>query len=300
MVADRYLVSAPRCLEPCLEPHASNHECNFQVAWAINPHMQIGSTAQARAVEQHETFVRALIESGARVHALPFVHGAFDSVFSKDNAVVLERTGGRVEALLARPRHDERAREQLARARALRALGFDVEQAATEHLEGGDIVVLPNADGCFLGYGFRSSPKAADDLEKFFNRAVTCLELCDPRLYHLDMALSVLDDGTAIVCEDALTPASRQALARDPRITSIVRVPLQDALTFSINIVQVRRTIVTGGRSPTLERELARRGYSVKHVGLDEFQRAGGSAACLVARVHRQKRAWLRIETSAA
>jgi len=250
--------------------------------------MRIGSVRPRHAVRQHGSLVRALRSLGAVVHDVPFVHGAFDSVFSKDNAVVVERSHGAVDALLGRPRHAERRAEQEARARALVSLGVRVAARAKAPLEGGDVVVLPGARGAFLGYGFRSSTRAADDLEVFLERGVTCVELSDPHLYHLDMALSVLDDGTALVCDDALTPAGRRAVESHPAIRAVVHVPRDEAMRFGVNLVQVGKTIVWGADAPLTTQALRESGYEVRRVPLDQFHLAGGSAACLVSRVHQQ------------
>jgi len=283
--AVRYVVSRTRCTR--LAGTKSSH-CTYRVEWAINPHMQVGAACPEKAFAQHAAFVETLRAAGAVVEELPFVHGAFDSVFAKDSALVVQRPSGTVEALLAHPRHAERRAEQLARALALFDLGVHVTAPPRSTLEGGDIVVLPRARGAFLGHGFRSCETVRHELEAFLQREVTCLELCDPRLYHLDMVLSVLDDGTALVCEEALSPAAMRTLAGHPAITSLVRVPLEEALRFGVNLVQVGRTVVLAGDSPTVEAALNARGLRVARVVLDEFHLAGGSAACLSARVHRQ------------
>jgi N-dimethylarginine dimethylaminohydrolase len=250
--------------------------------------MRVGSVRARHAVRQHAAFVRVLELSGASLETVPFVHGAYDSVFSKDNALLVERADGATQALLGRPRHAERRSEQHARAVALAGLGIRVTAAAESPLEGGDVVILPDARGAFLGHGFRSSRRASRDLERFLDREVTCVELRDPRLYHLDMALSVLDDGTALVCEEALTEASFRAIRRHAGIRAIVRVPVHEALQFGVNLVQVGDTIVWGAQAPATTRALGDLGYRVRHVELEQFHRAGGSAACLVSRIHRQ------------
>jgi N-dimethylarginine dimethylaminohydrolase len=250
--------------------------------------MRIGAVQPRHAVRQHGCLVRALRSVGAIVDDLPFVHGAFDSVFAKDNAVLVERSRGVVEALLARPRHEERRVEQRARAVALGSHGARVIATTADSLEGGDVVVLPRARGAFLGHGFRSSLRAAEDLARFLDHDVVPVELCDARLYHLDMALSVLDDGTALVCEEALTPAAFRAVVTHSEVRDIVLVPLHEALRFGVNLVQVGQTVVSAANAPTTMKALRARGYHVRRVALDQFHLAGGSAACLVSRVHRQ------------
>lgn len=281
----RFIVSRPRCAASCSE---AGDLCAFQVKWSINPHMRVGAVQPRHAVRQHDALVRTLRSLGAIVHVVPFVHGAFDSVFSKDNAVIVERAHGATEAFLARPRHAERRVEQRARARQLTALGVRVAGWTRAHLEGGDVVMLPGARGAFLGHGFRSHARAAEELERFLERGVTCVGLRDPHLYHLDMALSVLDDGTALVCTDALTSEGRRAVEGHPAIRRMIRVPRDEAMRFGVNLVQVGRTIVWGADAPATTRALEADGYEVRHVPLDQFHLAGGSAACLVSRVHCQ------------
>ena len=40
--------------------HAPSEECNYRVAWAINPHMQVGAVDVDAAGSQHSAFVRLL------------------------------------------------------------------------------------------------------------------------------------------------------------------------------------------------------------------------------------------------
>jgi N-dimethylarginine dimethylaminohydrolase len=276
------IVSTPRCAH---EGHETSDACRYRVAWSINPHMKVGAVDAWRAVRQHGAFVRLLARLGAHVARVPFVHGAYDSIFAKDNAVLVHR-GERSEALIARPLHPVRRAEQDARAHALGALGFAIVPGPDEPLEGGDVVMLPGGRGALLGHGFRSSARARPALACFLDAPVIAVELVDPRLYHLDMAVAVLGDGTALVCEEALAPGSREAIARAPGVARIVRVPLREALRFGVNVVEVGRSLVMGGDAPRTARALRSLGWATHALPLDQFHLGGGSAACLVARVH--------------
>lgn len=285
-VPSQFLVSALACHAGCRA--SASPACRYQIAWSINPHMRVGAADFTRARREHAAFLTALRATGAQLEQLAFVHGAYDSVFAKDSAVLVSSLSATVpsrRALLASPVHVVRQREQAARARALEALGFTVEQS-TAALEGGDVVMLPGAKAAFLGHGFRSARAAADELADFLAGEVTPLELVDPHLYHLDVALSVLGDGTALVCEDAFTGESLRRLRAHPSIGSIVSVPREEALRFGLNLVEADGIVVMGSRAATVEQALAARGFSVVHTPLNEFQLAGGSAACLVAPVH--------------
>ncbi len=277
----QFVVSAPRCAQP----HERTDECSYRVAWAINPHMRVGSVQGCHAERQHARFCDALARAGASLVELPFVHGAYDCVFAKDSAVLLER-GGERRALLAAPLHDERRREQAERAGALERLGFAVAPPPAVSFEGGDVVMLPGGQGALLGYGFRSSPAAAAALERFLGAPVVALALRDPHLYHLDTALSVLDDGTALLCRAAFDAESLRRLERAPGLARLVEIERDEALRFGLNLVEIGRRVVLGSASPRAAFLLRSLGREPVVVNLGQFQNAGGSAACLVARVH--------------
>lgn len=269
----------------CAERHDEAEACRYRVAWQINPHMRPGAADPVNAEAQHAAFVEALRGLGARVLPVPFVHAAYDSVFTKDAAILTQHRGVRL-ALLSRFEGPERQREEVARGRHYAAMGFSVMGAPPLPLEGGDAVRLPRGP-VLLGYGQRSHRGVAAVLESFLGREVLPLELVDPWLYHLDTALAALDDGTLLCCREAFTAQGLGDLMRHPAVKQLHFVPYVEARRFAMNLVQLGGTILTGTRrSPVLNRLLEGRGYRVKAVDLSEFHLAGGSAACLVSEVH--------------
>lgn len=276
-----FAVSAVHC-----DDHEPGDECRYQVAWSINPHMSIGSVDFARAAAEHGHLVAALEAIGAVVQRLPFVHGAYDSVFVKDPALLLANRGRR-RALLARFRHRERSAERLARAHAYARHGYEI--VSDDHgplWEGGDIVMLPSGAGMLLGHGFRTEAVATAWLEHHADLPVWPLELRDAHLYHLDMVLAILPDGTAFVCPWALAPASLRLLERVPSIQRLVHVSRESALGFALNLVATTNTVVLGSSDRYIEGAVRALGYRCIVVPLRQFHLAGGSAACLVAAVH--------------
>jgi N-dimethylarginine dimethylaminohydrolase len=244
--------------------------------------MVIGGVDPRRAVLQHAGLIRTVRALGAEVETVPFVHGAFDSVFAKDNAIYTA-ANGLTHALFARPRHPERQAEQPIRAADLARAGMVVDTRGVD-FEGGDVIVVPGR--CvILGYGFRSTRDAALELERYLKLPVLPLELVDPALYHLDTALALLRDGTTLICDDAFTPASRRAL-RAMDLGEVHAVARDEALRFALNIVEIADAVVTGTQSRVVNEILSACGKRVAYTPLDEFHRAGGSAACLLAPVY--------------
>jgi len=288
---DRFVVSDVRCRggARCLHEGAPpDSQCGYRVAWQINPHMRVGASSLCRAEAQHRSLVAALLELGAEVHTLPFVHGGFDSVFVKDNAVLVD-DDGLARALMTRPCHRERAMEQEQRTATLVSEGFAVERGRGARFEGGDVVMLPGGQGALLGVGPRSAPEAAHDLEAFIGAPVTCVELCDPFLYHLDTALTVLSDGTALACRDAFTARGWTQLKMLDAISYAVAIPRAEALRFALNMIEVGDHVLLGAASPLVEGCLRALGRIPVVIDLSEFIFAGGSAACLVSRIHSRR-----------
>jgi N-dimethylarginine dimethylaminohydrolase len=271
----RFIASCARCTPG--NDHDESLACAYRIAWSLNPHTVIGSSDPERAQAQHARLLRTVRDAGATVTEVPFVHGAYDSVFAKDNAVYVDHEGT-LRATMAGPHHRERQAEQHARATQLAKLGVHVS-TRTAPFEGGDVLV--RGDRCFFGYGFRSSLDAVPYLQWQLGMTILPLELVDPLLYHLDTALAVLHDGTAVVCEAGFTPAALVALRAVA--TRWIAVPREDAIMLALNFVEIGDTIVTGTDSALVRGHLERLGKRVIVTPLDEFQRAGGSAACLLA-----------------
>lgn len=284
-VQPTFLVSSPKCVSTCLHNDAS---CVFQVAWEINPHMRIGAVNSSLAIEQHENFLAAMRDAGAKLIEVPFLHGIFDSVFAKDNVVVISEND-ELKGILARPSTDQRKPEQELRKVQLECLGVKVECESGEHLEGGDIILLPSREKIFFGYGQRSAFKAIADLRNFLDYEVVPLELVDPYFFHLDTALNFVEVNgktIAFAYPKAFSELAWDYLCHDPDISCVVEVSRDEAQLFGLNWVEVGNKVILGSDVPNISRLLRSLGKNVIVSQLDQFQLAGGSAACLATRVH--------------
>lgn len=295
-LSPQFLVSHPCCGPECdhrVSQGGVPKECGFQVEWAINAHMKPGQVDFKRAIRQHDFFIETLRRVGADILYVPFIHAAYDSVFTKDNAIIAKRDGRR-EALLGNPSTFQRKLEQRGRRESLNLRGFSVIHETAHSLEGGDVVLSPNHDFAFLGYGFRSAQSSAGALANFLDAKVITLQLCDPYFYHLDTALNLIghgDDVVAFAYKAAFTHESWLKLKNHPEISEVIEVSRKEAMAFGLNWVEVLDTCVIGSHTPEISYELFRLGKEIEIAPLSEFQLSGGSAACLTARIHELKTA---------
>ena len=92
----------------------------------------------------------------------------------------------------------------------MRGRGYTPVQ--TQHVNEGQGDLLPLGEMILAGTGFRTDPRSHAEIAEVFGRPVVSLQLVDPRFYHLDTALSVLDDTTIAYYPPAFTEISRARL----------------------------------------------------------------------------------------
>jgi len=236
-------------------------------------------------IHQHDMLVDALRSHGATVLQVPLVPGAPDSVFMKDSAVLIRTGRGEHRALMAWPRHEGRQIEQAHREKSLREIGFAIGGMAEVDFEGGDVEQLADGETVLLGYGFRSKKEVAAQLGEFLNLRIVPLELADRELFHLDLAVGTLSDGSVFACKEALTIDAWKTLSSLNCIRDLITVSLKDADRFNLNWIEVNGKVLMTSPSSALREKIEKAGFEVHALQLDEFHARRGSAACLAAKV---------------
>lgn len=244
----------------------------FAVEYAINPWME-----QAEAVDpilarrQWEQLRAAYAGLGHAVQVIEPQPGLPDMVFAANGATVI---GGRV--LGARFRHPQRQPEAGAYLDWFRARGYEVSESAAVNEGEGDIVFA--GDSIIAGHGFRSDQAIAAEAEALFGLPVISVRLTDPRFYHLDTALLVLDANTAAYYPRAFDKAGQAALAA--RFGDLIEAKPADAEVLGLNGLSDGRNVVLPAQAESLAAEIAAAGFSVVPVDLSEFRKSGGGPKC--------------------
>ncbi|HEX5811178.1 MAG TPA: amidinotransferase, partial [Pseudonocardia sp.] len=203
---------------------------HFAVAYAINPWMRPGVAVDvALAVEQWEALRRTYLELGHRVDLVDPLPGLPDMVYAANGATVVD---GVVYGALFR--HAVREPEAAAHRVWFRAAGHRRVVVPGFVNEGeGDLLV---AGGAILaGFGFRTDPRAHAEAARVLRREVVPLQLVDPRFYHLDTAVAVLDATTIAWLPEAFRPASRALLQE--LFPDAVVADAADAAVLGLNAV---------------------------------------------------------------
>jgi N-dimethylarginine dimethylaminohydrolase len=246
---------------------------HFDVSYAINPWMdpdQPVDTARAKAqwTGLHDTFVRL----GHRVQVIDPVAGLPDMVFAANGGTVID---GKV--LGARFLHAERAAEASAYLDWFTRNGYQVMHTP-QHVNEGEGDIIFAGDVVLAGHGFRTDEAAGAEIEAVFGLPVVSLRLVDPRYYHLDTALCVLDPGTVAYYPAAFDDAGRAALAS--RFDVLIEAKDEDAEVLGLNAVSDGRHVVLPAQARGLAAQIAARGFEPVPVDVFEFSKAGGGPKC--------------------
>jgi N-dimethylarginine dimethylaminohydrolase len=246
---------------------------HFAVTYAINPWMRPDQPADAAtAMRQWARLRQVYLELGHEVRTIEPVPGLPDMVFAANGATVI---GGRV--LGVRFRFPQRAGEAGAYLAWFRDRGYPDVRAARYVNEGeGDVLFTGRA--LLAGYGFRSDQAAAAELAGVFGLPVVSLRLVDPRFYHLDTALCVLDADTAMYYPAAFDDAGRAAIAA--QFAELIEAKDEDAEVLGLNAVSDGRHVVLPVQARNLTAQLREHGFEPVGVDMSELLKGGGGPKC--------------------
>ncbi|MFB6707916.1 dimethylargininase [Streptomyces sp. NPDC056333] len=248
---------------------------HFEVTYSINPWMDPSKPvdlqlAQAQWEDLRDRY-RAL---GHTVELLTPRPDLPDMVFAANGATVVD---GRV--LGARFAYQERYPEAEAHRNWFRDHGFtEIHEPAHVNEGEGDFAVTSSY--LLAGRGFRSSPLSHGEAQEFFGRPVIGLDLVDPRYYHLDTALCVLDEaGDEIMYyPGAFSPGSRSVLRR--LFPDALTAEEADAAALGLNAVSDGLHVLVPQGAAGLFDPLRARGFEPVPMDLSELLKGGGSVKC--------------------
>ncbi|MFC8790437.1 dimethylargininase [Streptomyces cinereoruber] len=250
---------------------------HFTVTYSINPWMDPAKPVDpALALAQWEDLRDRYRALGHTVEVLEPDPALPDMVFAANGATVV---GGRV--LGARFAYPERAAEADTHLDWFRRSGWAEEDLRIpQHVNEGEGDFAVTASWILAGRGFRASPLSHGEAQEFFGRPVIGLDLVDPRYYHLDTALCVLDDAgdEVMYYPGAFSPGSRAVLAR--LFPDALIATEEDAAAFGLNAVSDGRNVLLPQAAVGLFAPLRDRGFEPVGLDLSELLKGGGSVKC--------------------
>ncbi|MCA9709833.1 MAG: N(G),N(G)-dimethylarginine dimethylaminohydrolase [Myxococcales bacterium] len=226
-----------------------------------------GAPDVARALDEHEGYVRALEDAGVEVVRVPAAEGLPDACFVEDVAVVLDHE----VAVLTRPGAPSRRLEvaDLAPRLAASLVLWPLRAAAT--LDGGDVLRL--GARLLVGRSRRTNREGIEQLRGFATpRGLEVVEVEVARGLHLKSACTALDAHTVVVDPDALDPAVLERL-------DLTVHPVPEPL--GANVLAFEDRVLVSAAAPRTADGLEARGWRVVRICVGEFHRGDGALSCL-------------------
>ncbi|GAT07751.1 N-dimethylarginine dimethylaminohydrolase [Mycolicibacterium novocastrense] len=250
----------------------------FAVEYSINPWMDIEAPVDpALALAQWERLRRTYQELGHVVDLVEPVPGLPDMVYAANGGLVVGGT-----AVVAKFAYPQRAGETAAYGAWMVRHGYEPVQTRHTNEGQGDLLVAGSI--LLAGYGFRTDRRAHGEIAQLVGRPTYSFELVDPRFYHLDTALAVLDDTTVAYYPPAFSNASRVSLRT--LFPDAIEVASTDAYVFGLNVVSDGCNVVLPAAATGFAAQLRDAGFNPIGVDLSELFKGGGSIKCCTLEVH--------------
>ncbi|OBF58838.1 N-dimethylarginine dimethylaminohydrolase [Mycobacterium sp. 852002-53434_SCH5985345] len=274
-MTDSY-VAAPATAKLVRTPRARRYAMTppefFAVEYAINPWMDIATPVDVGVAKaQWDALRTSYLRLGHRVEVIEPVPGLPDMVYAANGGFI-----ARDVAIVARFRFAERTGESRAYAEWMSSLGY--RPVSTRHINEGQGDLLMVGETVLAGYGFRTDRRAHPEISAALRVPVVSLELVDPRFYHLDTALAVLDDRTIAFYPPAFSAAAQDQL--QALFPDAIVVGSADAFVLGLNVVSDGLHVVLPAAATGFAAQLRAAGFEPVGVDLSELLKGGGSVKC--------------------
>ncbi len=250
----------------------------FKVEYAINPWMDTSTPVDVGlAVAQWEKLRDTYRKLGHTVDLVEPVDGLPDMVYAANAGLLVN--GG---AIVARFKHAERDGESAAYAAWMTQHGKQPVTTKSINEGQGDLLVVGSI--ILAGTGFRTDRQAHAEVAEMTGMPVISLELVDPSFYHLDTALTVLDDSTIAYYPPAFTEDSCAQLQR--LFPDAIEVSSADAHVLGLNSVSDGKYVVHPAQATGFAEQLYHAGFHPIAVDLSELLKGGGSVKCCTLEIY--------------
>ncbi len=258
--------------------YAMTPPTHFAVEYAINPWMDTTTPVDTeRAVMQWEELRQTYLSLGHAVDVVDPLPGLPDMVYAANGGLIVND-----HAVVARFKYPQRDGESAAYAAWMNAIGHSPTTTRFRNEGQGDLLVVGSM--ILAGTGFRTDVEAHAEIALACGLPVVTLTLVDPRFYHLDTALAVLDDSTIAYYPPAFTAESRARLTA--LFPTAIEVASADAYVLGLNAVSDGRHVVHPQAAVGFAAQLLAAGFEPIGVDLSELLKGGGSVKCCTLEVY--------------
>ena len=230
--------------------------------------IELGQPDYRRSLEQHQSYINALIRCGLEVTVLPASDAFPDSCFVEDPVLLTNRF-----ALLTRPgalsRQEEVSLIEPCIQTFYKAKTHKI--AAPGTLEAGDVMQVE--DHFYIGLSQRTNKEGVAQLTALlaqYGFKSTVIEL--NKFLHLKTGVSYLGNGCLLVNGE---------LVNHPAFQSFEQLIIDDSEAYAANCINVNNTVIMPQGFPRSIEMVHNSGFQVITVDVSEFRKIDGGLSCL-------------------
>lgn len=259
----------------------------FTVEYVINPHMEghIGDVDKLAAQNEWEHLRSAYAELGLYVHVVDGERGYPDMVFCANQSLPNITNEGEKQVVMSVMYADERKGEVPFIQKVYEDSSYDIvhlDDSKFSSFEGmGDALWHHKKRLLWGGYGFRTSKEVYENISDIFETPVIALELINPKFYHLDTCLCILNENTALIYPKAFTEEGLQLLGS--MFSNIIEASKYEAeKLFACNATcpDGKNVFIQQG-CVDVNHKLKDAGFKIHEFSTYEYLKSGGSVFCM-------------------
>lgn len=265
---------------------------HFDIDNAINPHMRKADGSlqvfdKEKAKEQWNALKKVYENLNFNVSVVKSEPNLPDMVFCANQCFPFHDEKGQFHAVLSNMFDNRRHLEVHTIASFLEFCNYQThtlgERGPGNFFESmGDALWFNGRRFVLGGYGFRTDKSIYTTLSKITNSKIAVFELNNPKFYHLDTCLSLLNSTTALACQEAFTEEGWKLL--NALFPKVLTVPLNEAdspyFACNAHCPDEKHVIIQAGCQKTVEK-LRQSGFVPIEVDTSEFIKSGGSVFCM-------------------
>ena len=236
------------------------------------------------AMQQHNDMVTAYQNHGVECHFVEANEGLTSSVFTRDSSFMTP-WGAVITSIQTPPRRQDYS----VVSEFYNKAGIPIWNWVTAgHFEGGDFVIIKPGTVLLGCSGDRSTQQGAEQVARWMQSMdwEAYIVPIPPQFVHMDAVVVMLEEGLALVCEDALPQYAIDWLKKHKIET--ITVPYKDCVKLGGNIVSLgNNRILSMTHNRNINTTLTANGFNVTAIDYDMFALGGGGVHCSCQDLHR-------------
>ncbi|MEP1151041.1 MAG: hypothetical protein JXR20_06545 [Balneola sp.] len=260
---------------------------HFDVEYVINPHMKgnIGGIDKMAAMDEWEHLKNAYEELGLETRVIDGVRGYPDMVFCANQSLPYIDEAGNKKVLMSVMHAPERKGEVPLIQKFFEESSYEafhLNEDDFDDFEGmGDALWHYKRGLIWGGFGFRTSQEVYKLISDTYDVPVIRLELLNPKFYHLDTCLCILDEKTALIYPQAFTSNGLDLIhALFENVIEASKYEAEELFACNATSPDGKNVFIQQGCTD-VNQNLRDHGFKVHEFSTAEYLKSGGSVFCM-------------------